>query len=260
MSLSRLRFSTRALRATLSTASHWGRMEVARAAAPAPRKHRTLMLRVPRWARHLCEIFGLSLKTSGPFIGDGRPYPTRSAEGVGRIFIMNHRSGLDVPVMLALVEGHLVSRADLAQWPFIGHGARRIGTLFVDRASLRSGATVQREMERHLADGHGVALFPEGTAFDGDEIRPFRPGAFRAAARTGAELVPLGIAYDRPEAYFGDESFLDHMQRVMGLPALGAAVVAGEPWSVPADARVTQVRERAREVVGALVKRARAQL
>ena len=34
------------------------------------------------------------------------------------------------------------------------------------------------------------------TTFSGDEVRPFRPGAFLAAQRTGAEIVPVGIAYE----------------------------------------------------------------
>lgn len=258
--IGRIRFSARALSAALSTAGYWGAMEVERARAPEADKQATLVAWVPRWARRLCGLFGVDVTAEGLFVDHGDAYPAIGPNGVGRIFIMNHRSGMDIPVMLSLVEGHLVSRADLASWPFIGQGARRIGTMFVDRSSMRSGATVQKEMERGLEEGKGVAIFPEGTAFDGDEVRPFRPGAFRAALKTGAEIVPLGIAYDLPEAYYGDESFMEHMERVVGLPALHASVVIGAPITAKEGERVTDLRERAREAVQALVYRARERL
>jgi len=260
MAIERIRFSARALAAAVSTAGYWGTMEAMRARAAQPDKQATLVAWVPRWARQLCRIFGVDVMAEGLFVEHGDAYPALGPNGVGRVFIMNHRSGLDIPVMLSLVEGHLVSRADLASWPFIGQGARRIGTMFVDRSSMRSGATVQREMERGLEEGKGVAIFPEGTAFDGDEVRPFRPGAFRAAIRTGAEIVPLGIAYNRPEAYYGDESFMDHMGRVVGLTELRASVVVGAPIHVVDEERITDLRDRAREAVQGLVVRARERL
>ena len=39
----------------------------------------------------------------------------------------------------------------------------------------------------------------------------------------------MGISYREEDAYFGDETFLAHSERVVGLPELHAALVAGEP-------------------------------
>ena len=49
-------------------------------------------------------------------------------------------------------------------------------------------------------------LYPEGTTYSGDEVRPFRAGAFLAAQRTGAEIVPVGIAYEGDAASYGETS------------------------------------------------------
>lgn len=214
---------------------------------------------VVRWGRTLLTIFGVRLHARGLFVENGNAYPGRGPNGVGRVFVMNHRSGMDIPIAFAIAEAHLVSRHDLAGWPLLGRGARRLGTLFVDRSSMRSGATVLKAMTRTLRNGCGVTIFPEGTAFAGDEVRPFRPGAFNAALRTGADVIPMGIAYADDAAMFGDESFPSHMRRVSGLPSLDVALEIGEP--IPSPGRtVPELRDIARARVQSLVERARARL
>src|SRR5687768_4777829 len=52
---------------------------------------------VPRWAGVLLWIFGIKVSAHGPHIGQGRVYPGRDERGVGRIFVSNHRSGVDIP-------------------------------------------------------------------------------------------------------------------------------------------------------------------
>src|SRR6185312_7345108 len=88
-----------------------------------------------RYGRGLLRLFGLEVTATGPHFEAGLPYPPCDERGVGRIFVMNHRSMLDIIVDLAFVHANTVSRADLAGWPVIGIAARRVGTLFVDRAS-----------------------------------------------------------------------------------------------------------------------------
>lgn len=214
---------------------------------------------VGRWARRVLATLGVEVCAQGDHIEDGGRYPGRAPDGLGRLFILNHRSAIDIFLTFALTEGHLVSRHDLADWPVVGRGAKRLGTLFVDRSSMVSGASVLKLMTKALEQGIGIAIYPEGTAFSGDEVRPFRPGAFRAAQKTGASIVPLGVAYDDPAAYYGDESFGAHTQRVVGLRRLRASVVAGEPIS-PEGLRLEQLRDRAHDSVQALVHRARAAL
>ncbi|MCA9670168.1 MAG: 1-acyl-sn-glycerol-3-phosphate acyltransferase [Myxococcales bacterium] len=215
---------------------------------------------VHRWARALLRILAVRLEAEGPHVGAGGAYPGRAANGAsGRLFVMNHRSAIDILVTFAVTEAALVSRHDLASWPVIGSGARRLGTLFVDRESMRSGAAVLELITRGLAQGRGVAIYPEGTAYPGDEVHAFKPGSFRAAKRAGAEIIPLGIAYDDEAAYYGDESFGAHVARLAALPELRVALVAGEPLQV-GERSPLEVAEAARVVVQSLVERARRRL
>jgi 1-acyl-sn-glycerol-3-phosphate acyltransferase len=214
---------------------------------------------VPRWAAVLLWIFGIRVDARGPHVERGKLYPGRGADRVGRIFVMNHRSGVDIPIVFTRVAAHVISRHDLANWPLLGPGARRIGTLFVDRASRRSGAEVLKVVDDVLARGEGVAMFPEGTAFAGDEVREFRPGAFKAAQRSRAEIVPMGIAYENSAAYYRNESFLEHMKRGASFRCLRVALEVGEPIS-PEGLSAVELRERAHAQVVELVARARARL
>ncbi len=56
-----------------------------------------------------------------------------------------------------------------------------------DRESLRLAEEVLRR-------GQALVLFPEGTRKEGDAVEPLHDGAMFIAARTGAKVVPVGIA------------------------------------------------------------------
>lgn len=213
-----------------------------------------------RYGKGLCELYGLAITARGPYVAEpwGR-YPARDAEGRGRLFVMNHRSMLDIFVNLAFFETNIVSRADLAHWPVIGLAARRVGTLFVDRQSKQSGAAVINTMCQGVETGRAVMTYPEGTTFAGDEVRPFRAGAFLAAQRTGAEIVPVGIAYEGDGASYRDEPFVSHLFRVSSTKRTRVGLVVGEAIRGPHE-DVDALRELAHARVQALVHEARALL
>lgn len=183
-----------------------------------------------RYGLALLALYGIDVTARGPFVEtrSGR-YPACDERGVGRLFVMNHRSMLDIVVCLAFIEANILSRADLSRWPVIGLAARRVGTLFVDRTSRRSGAQVIQAMCSALEQGNGVMVYPEGTTFGGDEVRPFRSGAFLAAQRAGADIVPVGIAYAEDASAYLDEPFVKHMVRVASVAKTRVGLVVGEP-------------------------------
>lgn len=214
---------------------------------------------VPRWAMTLLWVFGIRVEAHGPHADQGEVYPGRDARGIGRIFISNHQSGVDIPVLLSVIAAHAISRHDLANWPLIGSGGRRIGTLFVDRNSRRSGATVLRQIADVLAAGEGVLMFPEGTSFPGDGVHEFKPGAFNAAHRSDAQIIPIGVAYGHPDAYFFKEPFMTHMKRIGSRRRLTVAVEIGGPLEPAAEPSI-EMNDHARGVVEMLTERAKQRL
>jgi 1-acyl-sn-glycerol-3-phosphate acyltransferase len=99
-------------------------------------------------------------------------------------------------------------------------------------------------------------VFPEGTTFAGDEVHPFHPGAFVAAARSDAQIIPIGNAYQGEAASFMDESFGEHMKRVASARTTRVAMEVGDPIRVGGRS-VDDVRADARSKIQALVQRAR---
>lgn len=256
--LKSLRFGWRCFAFLVNTLLCWICFETARLLRGKQAHAEVANRWVPRWARNNLRIFGVHWQAHGKYADEHCIYPHTAENGVGRIFIANHSSALDIPLTHALTAAHVISRHDLANWPIIGRGAKRIGTLFVDRESRRSGADVLRKVAEVLARGEAVAMFPEGTAFAGDEVHRFRPGAFNAAIRAGAEVIPVGIVYGSDSAYYSQNAFLDHVKQLAMQRSVRVVVEIGEPLSDhPSN---LELAETARERVVELVTRARQRL
>jgi lyso-ornithine lipid O-acyltransferase len=205
---------------------------------------------VQAWCRALLRTFGVHVVTHGA--------PPAPGGGRGHLVVANHRSTADVLILLRAFGGHMVSRADLAGWPLVGAAARVAGTVFVDRKDAFSGANAVRAIRDRLTAGATVIVFPEGTTFAGDEVRPFHPGAFLGALRSTANIIPVGIAYGSGSgAAFVNETFPDHLARVAAANPSQAVLCIGDPIDVPAKARAGALRDRAHAEVQRLVHEAR---
>lgn len=254
--IEKLRFPARTAAFAGITFGMYGLLELDTARSPESDREAVLRKWIQRYGKALLGIYGVDVAARGPHIGAGERYPGRDARGLGRVFVMNHRSALDIPVTLAFFEATIVSRSDLAGWPVIGIAARRVGTLFVDRSSKQSGAAVINAMVGALERGIGVMVYPEGTTFAGDLVRPLRAGAFLAAQRVGAEIVPAGIAYEGKDTSFVDEPFAAHMMRVSSSRGARAALQVGDPIQTEGK-RVEALQEEAQGAMQSLVDRAR---
>jgi 1-acyl-sn-glycerol-3-phosphate acyltransferase len=202
-----------------------------------------------RWSGALLELFAVRVDVSGSVPASER----------GRLVVANHRSTIDIAILLHTFGGHMVSRGDIEGWPLVGAAARKVGTVFVDRESAVSGASAIRAIRTLLKEGRTVCIFPEGTTFADDEVHPFHSGAFVAALRTGADVIPVGIAYERGSgAAFVGESFGKHLSRMAGADPTRVSVCIGAPIGVDARSRAGDLRDRAMSAVKGLVTDARA--
>jgi 1-acyl-sn-glycerol-3-phosphate acyltransferase len=202
---------------------------------------------VGAWSGVLLEMFGVRAIVQGEL-----PPP-----GSGLLVAANHRSTADILLLLRTFGGHMVSRADLAGWPLVGAAARAVGTLFVDRSDAASGATAVRTIRTRLVAGGTVIVFPEGTTFPDDEVRPFHAGAFVAAARSDARIVPVGLAYQRGSgAAFVHESFPAHLSRMAAAPPSRVVLVIGAPIAA-SKSKASELRDLAHREVQNLVTQAR---
>lgn len=110
------------------------------------------------------------------------------------MFIANHISWADIPVVASVLDADFVAKSDIESWPVIGRLARRYDPVFIAR-ERRSGSHTQADAIRARLDaGRSVILCPEGTTSDGTTILPFRTSLFAAA--DAAEIIqPVVIRY-----------------------------------------------------------------
>jgi len=114
------------------------------------------------------------------------------------IMVANHCSNLDPPI-IAWATGHRVGRvihflakAEMQHWPVAGWLASKSGAIFLRRGEADRHA--QRAALGALAGGRPIALFPEGTRSRDGRLKAARDGAAFLAMRSGAPLLPVGIA------------------------------------------------------------------
>jgi 1-acyl-sn-glycerol-3-phosphate acyltransferase len=240
-----LRAAVRGSRLAAWTASVTAASDVHERLVGGHQRQRVIDRNIRRWARGMLRGLGVELNIAGAPAG-----PDRRAT----LVVANHRTALDIPVMLSVFGGHFLSRADIADWPVLGAGAKKAGSVFVDREDHVSGAAAIRKLRGLLASGRTVTVFPEGTTHAGDEVRPFNAGAFVAAKGLDVVVRPVGLAYP-PGCEFTQEAFLDHARDLAARRSMRVGVVVGPPMPLPRDRK--QAVASTHEAVGRLVRRAR---
>jgi 1-acyl-sn-glycerol-3-phosphate acyltransferase len=173
------------------------------------------------WGRFAATL-GLDVRVVGELASNASGRPV--------IFISNHSSWVDVPVVGGVLPGSFVSKGDVADWPVIRTIARLGRTVFVSR-QRGSIARERDEMQAVLARGDNLILFPEGTSSDGSRVLPFRSSFFALAEGTGAPprrplIQPVSVVYDRLNglpagrssrpvfAWYGDMDIASHFWRM----------------------------------------------
>ena len=112
------------------------------------------------------------------------------------IFIANHQSHIDIPVLAGTMHHHLsfIAKKELFSIPIFGWGMYALGHIWIDRANARKArASMQRAIKRLQKDNISLVLFPEGTRSIDGTIGQFKQGSFSLVQQAGVELVPLAI-------------------------------------------------------------------
>jgi 1-acyl-sn-glycerol-3-phosphate acyltransferase len=163
------------------------------------------------------------------------------------VYVANHSSWVDVPVVGGILNGCFVAKSDVAGWPLIGLIARLGRSVFVSRSRTSTGKE-RDAMRRVLAAGDNLILFPEGTSSDGSRVLPFRTSFFAIAeVRAGEDrselplIQPVSVVYDRlgglPAgrasrpvfAWYGDMDIASHFWRLTQNIGLRATVLLHNP-------------------------------
>ena len=183
------------------------------------------------WARRLVQALGIELEVSG----------TPPRERV--LLLANHRSYIDIPILMSQVPCTFLAKAEIGEWPLFGTAARLVHTVFVQREDPSSRRASREEALTRLQRGLSFAAFPEGTTSRGPGMLPFFPGLFRLAEEHGIPVVPVAIEYeDRDAAWVDDDPFLGHFlscfrkRRIRVSLAFGPTLRSAEVQDLKAEA------------------------
>lgn len=172
--------------------------------------------RLPRFYHRLtCRIIGLDVEVRG-----------RMSRAAPTLFVSNHTSYFDIPVLGSLIVGSFVAKTEVGSWPVFGWLSKMQRTVYVDR---RRGTTHRQrdDLQMRLDAGDNLILFPEGTSNDGNRVLPFRSALLSVAEREGKHgpltVQPVSVTYtrlgalpmghrNRPYlAWYGDMTLGDHL-------------------------------------------------
>lgn len=156
------------------------------------------------------------------------------------LWVANHVSWTDIPLLGALQPLSFLSKAEVRAWPLAGWLAHKGGTLFIRRGAGDS-SQVGQQLTRHLQQGHHLLIFPEGTTTDGLALRTFHGRLLSSAIDSGVALQPVAIRYLRDgqpctvAPFVGDDDMLSHLLRLLSSSACEVEIRLLAP--IPSESR-----------------------
>jgi 1-acyl-sn-glycerol-3-phosphate acyltransferase len=116
--------------------------------------------------------------------------------GVSCIFLSNHVSNLDPPIIFPALPGQssVLLKKSLMRIPILGTAMKMAKFVPVERGNVREAA--QRSVNdaaAALRSGLHILIFAEGTRSKDGRLAAFKRGPFYLAMETGAPIVPMTI-------------------------------------------------------------------
>jgi 1-acyl-sn-glycerol-3-phosphate acyltransferase len=131
----------------------------------------------------------------------------RLAAGGTYIFMSNHVSNLDPPILIPLIPRRtsVMVKKELFTYPILGR-AMRMGSLVpVDRGNRDAGIEAVKAAKEVIGQGLNMTIYVEGKrSFDG-KLLPFKKGPFYLAMECAVPVVPVtivGTHYAMPKKRF----------------------------------------------------------
>lgn len=147
-----------------------------------------------RWAFGVMRLWSAGLLASA-MVRVETHYAPELEPGKSYVFLCNHRSLFDIPVLIATSPGQLrmVAKRSLFLIPLFGWGLQAGRFIPVDRADRSTAGRTFTQASERLREGTSILMFPEGTRGLTDVLLPFQRGGFLLALKSGLPIVPVGV-------------------------------------------------------------------
>lgn len=145
------------------------------------------------------------------------------------IFMCNHVSNLDPPVLVPLLPGRsaVLLKKELMRIPILGRAMRMAKFIPVERGSRRDAAKASVNAAADaLRSGLHIIVFPEGTRSLDGRLSTFKKGPFYLAQETQAPIIPIAISGTESMMGKGSVAVTPGLARVQILPIIESSSYA----------------------------------
>lgn len=111
------------------------------------------------------------------------------------VFVANHQSSLDAPLMGALLRKDFtgVAKKEAQYDPRMAIAGLFVDPAYIDRSHPDSAKRDLAALADRVRAGTSVVIMPEGTRSPTPNVLPFKKGAFHLAMQAGVPMVPIVI-------------------------------------------------------------------
>lgn len=143
---------------------------------------------VQKWAQFIIGITGKNTKVT---VTGEENIPKDSA----CVFIGNHQSYFDIPVLLAYANKPIafIAKSEIKKVPFLNKWMDLMECTFLERNNPRQSVQAMAEAVENVKKGYSLVIFPEGHRSKGKPMQEFKPGSFKLAFRSEAPIIPVTI-------------------------------------------------------------------
>jgi 1-acyl-sn-glycerol-3-phosphate acyltransferase len=139
------------------------------------------------------------------------------------IFMSNHVSNLDPPVLIPLLPGRssVLLKKELMNIPILGRAMRMAKFVPVERGNRRDAAKASVEAAADaLRSGLHILVYPEGTRSPNGRLSTFKKGPFFLAEETQAPIIPIALSGTQTMMHKGSNAIVPGLAQIQVLPAI----------------------------------------
>ena len=138
------------------------------------------------WAKYCVDATGAQVEVTGI-----ENVPTDRSV----VYIGNHQGIFDIPLLLGYIpyQKAFIAKIEILKIPMISDWMKLMKCVFLARKSPRQSVEAMHQGIENVKNGYSMVIFPEGTRSKGGPVKEFKPGSFKLAFQSEADIVPVTI-------------------------------------------------------------------
>lgn len=167
------------------------------------------------------------------FLIGGRLQQHGEMDKEAELFVMNHQSIVDIIGMEALQNSHLrwVAKKELFELPWLGYLLKYGEMISLDRSNKAGIRKLMKDIkESYDVYDRPVAIFPEGTRCQDQQMLPFKPGTYIVASQLRLKVQPVVITGSKHILNIKTKTAHSGTIHYHFLPTIDLADVEGKSW------------------------------